>query len=675
MANDVLHQLDLLDSPEEQSFDDFTVLASRLLNAPVALVSLVDVPGDRQFFKSQVGLPEPVASLRQTPLSHSFCKLVARTGKMLRVIDAQSDPRVKGNPVIEDLGVIAYLGQPLFAPDGTAIGSLCAIDTKAREWTETDADTLLRLSRMANAQIALRNSAQTLTIENDFLDDLLETLTVGVTALDRDGRIIFTNPEACAILGLPDDQLVGQYLHEFAWSSATEKGKAFHASDLPSARILTGATRVRQVVHALTMPDGQRRILSVDAMKSRRSRDDTAVICAIRDITERFNANHKLREAMDVAEAANRAKTAFLANMSHEIRTPLNGVLGLAELLLEQDLSSETTRLVTAIHHSGEALLQVVNAVLDLSQIEAGKLALTPRPIDLCALLKHQHILHAPSALRKGVAFEAPICTILDERIGDDFRIGQIIGNLIGNAVKFTDEGSVTLSVAAIDGDMVEFIVADTGIGMTEEQASRVTEEFEQADSSVTRVYGGSGLGLSIVLKLVNLMDGQFCLHSQPRQGTRAVVRLPLPRGNRALDTGKPLIEQAAPQVAKGLRILVAEDNHTNALILRKMLEGLDARAVYVTDGQAACDAWEKNRFDVLIFDISMPVLDGQGALDEIRKRCTEQGALLPYALAATAHVLKDQTEKYIQGGFDAVLSKPYRKNALVRLLAKVKPL
>ncbi|MGY6548860.1 MAG: PAS domain S-box protein, partial [Roseinatronobacter sp.] len=292
----MLHDLSLLDTDPEIAFDDLTTLSARFLAAPIALFTLVDEAGARQFFKSHAGLPEPVATARQTPLSRSFCKLVSRSGEKLRVVDARRDARVSHNPIIQELGVIAYLGQPVHAPDGSVIGTLCVIDTTPRDWTAQDEDTLLRLSHMVSTHLKLRRAHGALKAEHAYFSGLLETLPVGVSHVDAQGRVIFNNAMAQQILGLSDPQHQPRRYDDTAWKITTLDGAPFPSAALPVARVLAGEDRVTDVVHAIEHPDGRRRVLSVNAAATRRSADDTAVLCTISDATDRIAADQALRE-------------------------------------------------------------------------------------------------------------------------------------------------------------------------------------------------------------------------------------------------------------------------------------------------------------------------------------------------------------------------------------------
>lgn len=358
--------------------------------------------------------------------------------------------------------------------------------------------------------------------------------------------------------------------------------------------------------------------------------------------------------------------------MSHEIRTPMNGILGMAELLSQTSLSKEQTQMLDTIRDSGDALLTVINDILDLARIEAGKLSLSVKPFAPADLLRRMERLHGACAQTKGLDLTLSLGPGLERaRMGDRDRLGQILENLIGNAVKFTEAGSVNIKAEEPDAHTLRVCIHDTGLGMTEGQLARVFEEFEQADNSVTRRFGGSGLGLAIVRKLVGLMDGDLRITSTPGIGTQVELYVPLPLA----EFSGPEEAETAPvptELRSGLHLLVAEDNSTNAVILGAMLKQLGMTSEFASNGQDACERWQPDKFDVLLFDISMPVMDGIDALATIRERALSLGVAPPLAVAATANVMHDQIAEYLRSGFSGVLGKPYKIAELQALLSGV---
>ena len=405
-----------------------------------------------------------------------------------------------------------------------------------------------------------------------------------------------------------------------------------------------------------------------------------ALICALLYLGAQrlVRVSSQLEEARSNAEEMSRAKSIFLANMSHEIRTPMNGVLGMAEVLQGHVSTPEAKRMVTTIQQSGETLLTVLNSILDMSKIEAGKMELETVPIVLSKILGQVEALHRVKAEEKGLELQVLTSTGCDAlRMGDPHRLTQILNNLLSNAIKFTEKGHVRLKISCRPGKPVTLDVSDTGAGMTEVQLSRVFESFEQADGSISRRFGGTGLGLSIVRQLVLLMGGMITIQSRPGEGTDVRVVIPMPEAEAASIPVAEMDAAADIAILAGKRLLVADDNPTNRAVLSEMLAGTGLEVSMVENGQDAVSKWTRaleNRapFDLLLLDIAMPVLDGLEALAIIRSKEEEQHRRPVAAIAVTANAMPNQVADYIMGGFDTHLAKPFKRQDLLNALTKL---
>jgi PAS domain S-box-containing protein len=504
--------------------------------------------------------------------------------------------------------------------------------------------------------------------ERDTLARIMETSVSGIVAVDGMGEVVFANAAAERVLGLPVNAgaslpglLVGAEVSDL-------HGNPVAPEAFPATRALAGQTIEQDQRLAIRWPDGTRRVVSVNAARLSAPGTDLAVVSVLTDITDAVDNEDRLRAAMTAAEAANRAKSDFLAAMSHEMRTPLNGVLGMAGVLERQIGDPEQAAMLGVIRDSGEHLLAVINDILDLAKIEAGQLTLVPGALCLAEVAKRVLALHRIRAEAKGLAlrFEltGPEAAVL--RLGDEQRLVQILHNLVGNAIKFTDSGEVVLRIAAGPGSQLAIEVADTGIGMTEADMSRVFGEFIQVHAGMTRRYGGTGLGLAIVRRLVRLMGGEVTLSGAPGQGLVARVELAMPI---LPDAPARDVPASLPQLPP-LRVLAAEDNATNRIILLSMLRSLGVTAEIASSGDALLKRWEADTFDVILLDIAMPRRDGVETLAELRACALAAGRPMPPALAVTANAMTHQIADYIDKGFAGVVPKPLRAEDLASALA-----
>jgi PAS domain S-box-containing protein len=396
------------------------------------------------------------------------------------------------------------------------------------------------------------------------------------------------------------------------------------------------------------------------------------MIGAMQNITDRKRAEADLLAAVDAAEAANRAKSVFLATMSHEIRTPLNGVLGMAQAMAADELTSQQRDRLETIRQSGETLLVILNDLLDLSKIEAGKLELEVGDFALGPLVEGVRDAFAGIAARKGLAlhldFDPEARGVYR---GDATRLRQVLLNLLSNAIKFTEAGEVRVAVTC-EGPALVLAIADTGIGVPAERLPHLFEKFEQADASTTRRFGGTGLGLAICRDLATLMGGRVEADSRLGEGSRFALRIALPRmgDERGAETGEAEREAAPPEPS--LRVLAAEDNSVNQLVLRTLLQQVGLDPVIVPDGAAAVQAWREHPWDVILMDVQMPVMDGPTATRTIRAEEAASGRPRTPILALTANAMAHQVEDYMAAGMDGLVPKPIRVEELFDALQAV---
>ena len=410
---------------------------------------------------------------------------------------------------------------------------------------------------------------------------------------------------------------------------------------------------------------------------------DGQSLVSCEDITEQKRMQEALLRERNEAQAADRAKSEFLANMSHEIRTPMNAVIGLTDLLLDEDLTATQREYLETIRSSGDSLLSIINNILDLSKIEAGMIELECRPLPLAACLEESISQVAAIASEKGLELAYRMAEETPRAIlGDPTRLKQILVNLLSNAVKFTERGEVKAYVSAVpkkdgeDGEHeIHFAITDTGIGIPADRMSRLFVSFSQIDASTTRRYGGTGLGLAISKRLVDQMGGKIWAESVPGRGSTFNITIPakasvqVPAGREASLGLESHVEKCLGE-GGCLSILLAEDNAVNQKVTVQMLSKLGYRADVAENGIEVLQRMESNRYDVILMDILMPEMDGLEATRRIRLRWPKG----PRIIAMTASVLKGDRDMCFAAGMDGFISKPAKIEELKAALQSCRP-
>lgn len=623
---------------------------------PAATGAIIEMrDGDELVYRAASGTATRQLNLR-LKLSGSLSGRCIQTGEPQICDDSETDCRVDRD-ACRRVGVRSMMIVPL-PYQGTIVGVLKAYSDRPGAFSEADLDVVRLIAGpvvtgLANASHA--RAAQRFAATFD-------KAAVGIAHVSPEGRFLLVNDRFAGISGYSTDELIGLHFrrisHPDDYAEEARRAAALLAGQADSYSIDKRYIRKDRSIVWIT--------LTVSLVRDKSGAPDFFV-SVVEDISARRTA-----------EFANEAKSAFLANMSHEIRTPMNGILGFTDLLLDAPLPIEQRRQVRMIADSGHALMRLLNDILDLSKIEAGQMDIAHEPFELAHAINACLNLVRPTADRKGLTLDVAFDPALPHSVvGDGLRLRQIVLNLLGNALKFTEFGSVALTARMLPGERLEISVEDTGPGIAADRRAAIFDKFVQADTATAQRFGGSGLGLAISSQLARLMGGTLAVKSKVGVGSCFTLIIPVEsRCDQAVPLPAPLPGEVRADFG-GARVLVAEDHDVNQMLIRAMLERLNCTVDIAIDGSRAVAMVERARRDqhpyqLVLMDVQMPIMDGIAASYAIRSAGIDPKELPIVALTADAY--EDNSRAILAAGMQAHLAKPIRLQPLQTALQRWLP-
>jgi two-component system sensor histidine kinase/response regulator len=662
-----LLDLEVLDTRPEEEFEALVKIASMACSVPISLITLVD--SDRQWFKANIGLP----GVTETPRDISFCAHAILNDAIFEVSNAAEDLRFSDNPlVVSTPDIRFYAGAPIVMEDGLRIGTLCVIDNKPHQLTSTQREVLRQLAvtvshtlKGRRAVLDMKRATQHLQEDEERWRDFSKSASDWFWETEASHRFSYFSENFEKVYGLPAGNLLGRNRRDILEVDALNPQESIREH----LELLTQHLPFKNYEYQIRGSDGDIRWIAVSGVPHV---DATGLFAGYRGtgtiITERKRIDAQLHEALTLAQAHSVAKSQFLANMSHEIRTPMNAILGMLSLLSATELNARQGDYASKAESAARSLLSLLNDILDFSKIEAGKLELDPQPFSFERLLRDLSVIVSSNLGQKPVEVLFDLDPTLPHNlVGDSLRLQQVLINLSGNALKFTERGTIVIQVQTVrqtaDAATLRIAVKDSGIGISPENQKRLFSDFMQAEASTTRRFGGTGLGLSICKRLVSMMGGDLAVDSAEGEGSTFHFEIQLPISVNELDQdGKQVIQNS-----QTIRVLVVDDNAMARDLIAAMATSLGWCVDVAQGGAEALKLVQQmgNDYQAIFMDWDMPGMDGWETIERLRVSLNGKTAPITVMVTANGRESLSQRSAQEQAQLNAFLVKPITASML----------
>ena len=655
----------ILRTEPEQFYNDLVELISQICETPISIISFIDE--HHQWYKAKKGMED-----EQIPIQETICQFTMQNDGIMEVEDAKKDIRFVNNPHVQaENGIRYYAGISLESSDGYPIGTVCVADTRPRALDASQINTLKALASlvMQHLEAQKKNSKlqeelqkvlnskikiaeKKIVAKDQVYTNLLAAISKSnaVIEFDVDGTIIQANDHFATLFGYEEEELIGKD-HKSLLVDWTDNQYQDFWKQMAAGHFSSGRFKRKH-------KDGSTIWIQASYSPVINEKGKVVKITKIaQDITDDVKAKTAL-------EHLNEQKDQFIANISHELRTPIHAIVGFTDLLMENETNDEKAKFLRSIKGAGDSLLYLVNGILDLGKIEAGVFQFDYQSFSLSQLIEYIFSMLSLKATQKKIDFSYLIeDNVPDNLIGDKNRLAQILINLIDNALKFTNEGTVKLLIKTNqnldDKTLISFSVSDNGIGISKDKLASIFERFTQAEENTSRKYGGTGLGLNICKLLVEKQGGNIAVESIKDIGTRFEFTLPFEVSNTTLHSKQKKSFKDYSKL-RG-KILLCEDNEINQLIASSLFQQTAVDLDIASNGKIALEKLKENNYDLILMDIQMPEMDGYQTTVAVRQELKLEIPIV----ALTAHSMFKERDKCLQIGMNDYLSKPFRKEEI----------